>query len=84
MPAGRRRNMKYLIHGFSWRPCWPGFIFCIPRTGRRTRKFPKLREENKDLPQLRIDSRGCEKTPGLESELGRLRKDNEDLPPVAR
>jgi chromosome segregation ATPase len=71
--------MKYVIPWVCVAALLAGVYFLYSSNKQKDAELVQLREENKDLPQLRLDSEDAKKLPSLTAELARLRKDNEDL-----
>ncbi len=71
--------MKYLIPWVCVAALLAGVYFLYASNKQKDAELVQLREENKQLPQLQADSEDAKKLPALTAELGRLRKDNEDL-----
>jgi len=71
--------MKYVIPWVCVAALLAGVYFLYSSNKQKDADIVQLREENKDLPQLRLDSEDAKKLPALTAELARLRKDNEDL-----
>jgi multidrug efflux pump subunit AcrA (membrane-fusion protein) len=71
--------MKYLVPWVLVAALLAGVYFLYSAGKQKDAELAQLRVENKELPQLRLDSEDAKKLPALNAELGRLRKDNEDL-----